>query len=567
MSSLSDIQWKVNEQRRLNSELTSELNAITNGISNAYNRWERLCGNVSSSLNNGAQRVAESQRNIEAAYELQGEIDKMYVLFKNIETANKKIRECNNKKIYDFANYSAVRKIVSAMLDNLEVSLVSDQAITKVVEIKHLQLPDYWLTCALLSIMAWRNNDKALAQQALERACKLDKKESAVFFLAFNLRMGRESAALKWFEYYQTCDLTGEDDRTFLLLFSIVNQAVKENCSDEVVSKVSAYIKRVIKDDMSKSGFSEDDMIARIRHYLNRFIPNDTIGYTLLTKHCIDRDTLHDQMMLAKANISILDFILKTVNITDKERRDYLNSFIEDTVKKPNKVELDVDDEIQYNELIIRHQGDIDVAKEEFDQIKTHRENDFDIVLEMIDWIYNSKQDVEVNPMVKANMFNTTKDLHRKSIAAYIESYRAKFKTTYDIKINDYETTANLTDEGSECSKLRTFIENKKASMLSTVKMWPAFIGLGIAVLSVVGVIALSAPALLVFTVAGVAFAGVHTLSSNSKKKRISRDCENEYLIDEGVLKGMVSDFSSYVKEYNEYDSYAEKIEEEFEKL
>ena len=182
MSSVSEMQWKVNEQRRINSELHSELNAIANGISSTYNKWERLCGNITTSLNNGAQRVAASQNYMNAAYEMQGEIDRLYVLFKNIEQANKKIRECNNKKIYDFANYNAVRKIVSAMLDNLEVSLVSDKTITKVVEIKHLQIPDYWLTCALLSIMAWRNNDKALADQALERACKLDKKETAVFY-------------------------------------------------------------------------------------------------------------------------------------------------------------------------------------------------------------------------------------------------------------------------------------------------------------------------------------------------------------------------------------------------
>lgn len=98
MSSVSDMQWRVNEQRRINSELHSELNAIANGISNTHNKWDRLCNNISNSLNNGAQRVAASQNYMNAAYEMQGEIDKLYVLFKNIEQANKKIRECNNKK-------------------------------------------------------------------------------------------------------------------------------------------------------------------------------------------------------------------------------------------------------------------------------------------------------------------------------------------------------------------------------------------------------------------------------------------------------------------------------------
>lgn len=566
MSSVSEMQWKVNEARRENYELRNELNAIASGISNAYNRWDRLCNNISNTLHNGTKRVEASQNYMNAAYDMQGEIDNLYVLFKNIEMANKKIRECNNKKIYDFANYSAVRKIVSAMLDNLEVSLVSDETITRVVEIKHLQLPDYWLTCALLSIMAWRNNDKALAQQALERACKLDKKETAVFFLAFNLRMGRESAALKWFEYYQTCELTGEDDRTFVLLFSIVNQAINENCSDEVVSKINAFLNRVIEEDLMRSGYSESDMIAKILRHLYRFVPNDTIGYTVLMKYCKERDYLTFQMMLAKANINILDFILKTMHITDADRKDYLNSFIEDVIKKPNSVELEVEDEICYNELIIRHQGNIEAAKEEFEQIKGHRENDFDIVTEMIDWVYASNQEEEVNPVVRANMFAATKELTQKSIQSRTQAYRSRFKTTFDIQINDYETTANLTDFTGESGKLRSFVETKKANLLKGVKIWPSIIGFVLAALGVAGAIALS-PVLLVLTVGGAAFGAFYILSCNTKRKHIVRDCENEYQLNEGILNGIISNFGAYCQEYNEYDSYVEKIEEELDRI
>lgn len=566
MSSVSEMQWKVNEARRENYELRNELNAIASGISNAYNRWDRLCNNISNTLHNGTKRVEASQNYMNAAYDMQGEIDNLYVLFKNIEMANKKIRECNNKKIYDFANYSAVRKIVSAMLDNLEVSLVSDETITRVVEIKHLQLPDYWLTCALLSIMAWRNNDKALAQQALERACKLDKKETAVFFLAFNLRMGRESAALKWFEYYQTCELTGEDDRTFVLLFSIVNQAINENCSDEVVSKINAFLNRVIEEDLMRSGYSESDMIAKILRHLYRFVPNDTIGYTVLMKYCKERDYLTFQMMLAKANVNILDFILKTMHITDADRKDYLNSFIEDVIKNPNSVELEVEDEICYNELIIRHQGNIEAAKEEFEQIKGHRENDFDIVTEMIDWVYTSNQEEEVNPVVRANMFAATKELTQKSIQSRTQAYRSRFKTTFDIQINDYETTANLTDFTGESGKLRSFVETKKTNLLKGVKIWPSIIGFVLAALGVAGAIALS-PVLLVLTVGGAAFGAFYILSCNTKRKHIVRDCENEYQLNEGILSGIISDFGAYCQEYNEYDSYVEKIEEELDRI
>lgn len=566
MSELSDIRYKINEQQRLNRELNKELGAIINGIQNAYNKWNNLCNNISNTLNNGVMRVNASQSAIEASYELQSEIDEMYVLFKNIELANKKIRECNNKMIYDFANYSAVRKIVSAMLDNVEISFVSDATIAKTVEIKHLQLPDYWLTCALLSIMAWKNNDKALANQALERACKLDKKETAVFFLAFNLRIGRESAAVKWFEYYRSCDLSGEDDKTFLLLFSIVSKALINDYSDETISKIREYINEVINENISQNGYDEAYIVSRIGSYLKRFIPNDTIGYTVLMKHCVERDALVAEMMLAKANINILDFILKTMNVSDNDRNDYLNEFIESTVKKPNKVELEVEDEIQYNELIIKHQGNIEAAQNAFNEIKAHRENEFDIMIEMIDWIYKTNQD-DVNPMVKANMMRITKDLNQKSINDHIDRYRKSFRTTYQIQINDYQASANLTDESGECQKLKAFIENKKQNALSTVKTWISIIGFVAAVLSFVGAIAVPAPSLFVFTVVGIAFGIIYLLTCNAKKASIIRDCDNEYVVNETILKSIISEFKDYTNEYKEYDSYAEKIEYEFQQM
>ncbi len=564
MSSISEMQAKVNEQRRINSELNSELSAIVSGLQSVHHKWNNLCNSISSSLNEGVKRVSASQGSIDAAYEMQGDIDRMYVLFKNIEMANKKIRECNNKKIYDFANYSAVRKIVAAMLDNVELALVSDATIVKAVERKHLQMPDYWLTCALLSIMAWRNDDRALANQALERACKLEKKETAVFFLAFNLRMNREAAALKWFEYYQTCDLSGEDDRTFLLLFSIVNKAVTQNCSDTLVVRVQDFIRQVIDDDMKRSGYDSEFVLSRIAGYLHRFVPGDALDYTLLMKHCTERDYLAQELMLAKANVGIYDFILKTAHVTDKERHDYINSFIEGVVKKPNAVELEVEDEIRYNELIIYHQGDIAKADEAFAQIKTHRENEFDIIVEMIDWIYQPSKD-DVNPMVRANMLSVTGDFNRQAVERHAQAYRSAFKTTFGIKINDYETAANLKDESGECAKLRSFVEEKKNGLLSGVKTWIAFVSFGVALLALIGAFAIPMLPLLTLTVAGVAYGIIHLLVCKAKKASIIRDCDNEYAVDEGILKGMVGEFDAYCREYAEYDGYLDKITAELE--
>lgn len=566
MSSLSEMRYLVDKQRRINNELNIELNTITNGITGAYNRWNNLCNNVSNTMSTGAARVKNSHDAITAAYELQGEIDKMYVLFKNIELANKKIRACNNKKIYDFANYSAVRKIVTAILDNLEMGLVSDAAITKAVEIKHLQLPDYWLTCALLSLMAWRNDDREFAERALARACQLDKKNCAVFFLVFNIRMGRETAAVKWFEYYQTCELTGDDQKTFLMLFSIVSDAITQNCSAAFVSEIKSFINKMVAENMKSNGYNEDELVDRIFGYTRRFVTNETIDYPILTKYCLEKGLLNLEMMSAKANVNILNFILKTVNVTDKEKKDYLNNFIIEIVGKPNSIEIEVEDEIKYNEYVISNQGDVEAAKSEFEAYKAHRENSFDIVSEMLDWIYKSGAD-DINPMVKRNLFVLTKELNKKSFMKHVNVYRSSFKNTYKININGYETIADLKNVSGECSKFRAFIEDKKSKLLSQVKVWPPLVWFGGAILSVVGALAIPAYPLFVLTALCIFAGGGFLLGNNVKRKQISTECENEYAAGETIIKNIISDYNKYLEKYNEYDSYAQKIEEEMDKL
>ena len=125
-----------------------------------------------------------------------------------------------------------------------------DQTITRSVEVQHLQTPDYWLTCVLISVMAWRNDDKELADRAMDRAIKLDKKNSAIFYMLFNLRMGREEAALKWFYTYQECDLKGSDQRTFLMLFSLVSKTLVDTVDERTKDEVFTFIKKVVDANM-----------------------------------------------------------------------------------------------------------------------------------------------------------------------------------------------------------------------------------------------------------------------------------------------------------------------------
>ena len=89
-----------------------ELYELSSGVSNAYREMSGYEQNVRETLQASGNRINSSHEYIIHSMEIQAEIDRLYARFKNMELANKKIRECNRKKQYEFANYTAVRKIV-----------------------------------------------------------------------------------------------------------------------------------------------------------------------------------------------------------------------------------------------------------------------------------------------------------------------------------------------------------------------------------------------------------------------------------------------------------------------
>ena len=358
-SQLSELQSQLRKAERINAELWSELSTIERGVNRAHKDLEDYNGKIRGTLDSCNGTMRSSHQRVIDAIEVQGEIEKMYVRFKQVELANKKIRAANNKKYYDFANYRTVRKIVQGIMDNLDINIVSDKTITKSVEVQHLQTPDYWLTCVLISVMAWRNNDKELAARAIVRAINLDKKNSAIFYMLYNLRMGREDAALKWFYTYQECELKGSDQRTFLMLFSLVSKTLADNVDDSTKNEIFAFINKVIDSNMKAFGYSKTDIVAQIRQYINRMQPSDQLEYSYLRKFCTEFELMSANMMQAKNNINILEFILRTVNVPIEQKNTFLKGYIDELIATPNQSEKDVYDEIAYNELVIRYEGEI----------------------------------------------------------------------------------------------------------------------------------------------------------------------------------------------------------------
>ena len=562
---LNQLESELRQAERVNAELRSELSTVERGVSRAHKDLEDYNSKIRGALDSCNGTMTSSHQRVIAAIEVQGEIERMYVRFKQMELANKKIRAANNKKYYDFVNYRTVRKIVQGIMDNLDVNMVSDKTITKSVEVQHLQTPDYWLTCVLISVMAWKNNDRELADRAMARAIKLDKKDSAIFYMLFNLRMGRDEAALKWFYTYQECDLKGSDQRTFLMLFSLVSKTLVDNVDDSTKNEVFAFIKKVIDANMRASGYSEADIVDQIRRYLNRMQPSDQLEYSMLRKYCTEFDRMSAIMMQAKNNIGILEFILRTVNVPVEQKNTFLKGYIDELIATPNQAEKDVYDEIAYNELVIRYEGEVETAKEVFSAEQTKKANDLNLIAEMINWIYE-REAQDVNGQIRLNMFTLTKALQEQAVDAYVEDYRGRHKVTHSVTIGEYSTDVNFKREDEEYGKVTSYFNQKRDEAIAAIKNWKAFVGFGVGAATVVGAF-FAGYWLFAVALIGAGYGVGVLLSNKSQIKHLEQKCSESIKATSDTLQQLFVEFNKYQAELDEYDSYYDRIKNEFSKI
>ena len=562
---LSQLKGRLHILESHNRKLRSDLSDIASTARSIRNTVEKYSSSVVGTLSNCDTRLHSAQQRLDDAVAVQGEIEHLYACYKQKELAYKRIREANNTKYYDFASYRTVRRIVQGIMDNLDLTMVCDAVIARSVERQHLMSPDYWLTCVLISIMAWKNDDRELADRAMERALYLDKKRSAVFYMLFNLRMKREEAAIKWFDTYQECEFTGADQRTFLMLFSLVSRSLSDTVAESTKSEIHAFIRKVVQANMASSGYSEEAAIEQIVGYFRRMKPSDPLEYGALRKYCSDFDDLTDIMMEAGNNLNILEFILRTTNVPPAQKNTFLKGFIDELIEAPNQTEQDVYESIAYNQTIIDCDGEIEQAKEVYAAAKARKERELDLVSEMIDWIYERNAS-EVNGQIRLSMFTLTKDLQEKAVDAHVEGYRSRIRSEHPVTIGEYSTTVDFDREEEEHRKIEAHFTAKRDEAMAAIKPTAAWVAFGVSAAAAVSAFVWSW-ALLAISLCGVGFGAITLLSNKNQLKKLELDCAIQIKSTEDIFRLLFAEYRQYLTEFEEYDDYYHRIQDAFSKI
>ena len=231
-------------------------------------------------------------------------------------------------------------------------------------------------------------------------------------------------------------------------------------------------------------------------------------------------------------------------------------------MSKPNQVEKETYDQIEYNELIIKFHGDTEKAKKEFENLKEKRESELDIVSKLLEWTYDFSLE-SVNGQMRLNMFTLIKDIQEKAVNKYFEIYRKMYKSMYSIEIGEYATNLNFTEEAKEVNKVEEFYKEKQKEEVSKIKNIFSYItiGLGAAISVAAFFVHLS---LLVVGCAFVIGGVCNILFKKRKVKNIIRLNQDKKRITLEILHKLINEFNVFQENYRQFDSISKKIIDEF---
>ena len=561
---LSNRQALLAEIERENARLRGEINQGVSTVNSANRNITNMINNAQNALAQSAGTVREAEQFEEQAYQVQLQTENLYPLFKNMEEANKNIRVLKNRIYYDFANYRTVRKIMQGIMDNLDLSLIRDDLIYKTIEKKHIESSDFWLTNAMLAIMAWKNDQQEMAERAIVQAMDLDKKSTIMFFMIFNLRMGRDETALHWLMEYEKCEMTGEDNESFLLMFSLISKTVMENVSPAVNVRVMDFVKRIIQESRESEDYSEEEFFNKIAARLLTLRQPGVYKAPHLASSMKGYGDFTQTLDMAANNYNILERIASVINAGTSERNQYLKEFMDHLIARPNTDERETYEQIRKNEMVIRFRGDLAAVEEAFSRSMKEKTSQINLVSYMIDWVEDGGNDA-INEQMRFNMFIQISDCEHQGVKRYAENYRARYKEVWPVEIGEYETVCNFQNYENERNKIGSFYHQWLSRELSKIKNTSSYIAFAVAVAVLAGGIYLKAYIPAVAGAVLLAAAGILMIILNGKKKeKLGEEAKKRANDTNNMLQVLFREFDMLSRLYHEFDAVTVKIDDLF---
>lgn len=357
---MSEIQ--IPDYSRVLSQIGSNLQVVSSQVEQATQHIAVVSGQVETV----AHQQAATHDRLEALYVEFMEFRAVDARQKRLQLASTQIIEVRQELDKRFGHYDEVRNHATGILQATDAGIVRDETMRTRVEELKLSSPGYWLAPSLVALVGWISDNRALAENALVDAIKLDDSKASLFFSLVSRRGRRMEACARWLlRYFQIQNPTAMDREVVVMLDALANGVF----GGGALTTCSAVIDEWLAQLEEQAGFPEEQR-KRWADVLDvkapKVAPNE---YPTLRQYSPTWARLEATLSAARRNQAILSFFeqMFTGEIVVPSRMEgAVDGILESLVTNFDDQELPLRRKELLLQLIIEKDGDEQAASRDF---------------------------------------------------------------------------------------------------------------------------------------------------------------------------------------------------------
>ena len=437
-----------------------------------------------------------------------------------------------------YGHYDSVRRKINGIFQATDINSVKKSTIENISEQVIIDTPNYWLAPALVSICAWFNDNKELANRALKEAMTRDDEKTSLLFCLIHLRANRKETALRWLRrYLEMQDSTKIESKIITILDAITNGAFDKEVSALVLHKVNEWMK-----ELDSQAQFKDIQVNRWTNYINSLVvKDDEQSFYYIKNYTNQHESVLKILDITKSEKNILNEfrnIIKEESGPKVSREAEIDKIINMLVFNYENDELELRKDIAKNKLIIEENGNVTKALERFKETEYAYLTSTDFYSQLSNIVLENrfiKPTVNTRKMAMALSKNFILDAYNKNIHNSIQNENLNI----EIHINTW--TNNTTDGSNEkelIQDLNKHIDNETEADIFGKKLFDTkmmLISIIAAILAIVAGISIQ-PLIGFIIIIGAIFANLYLFFINysereNKIKQRENRKNNEKLI------------------------------------
>lgn len=285
----------------------------------------------------------------------------------DLQLAQTRVGVLQDELDHKFGQHNRVRDTATGMLQAFDSGLVSEETVRTVGEQLMVQTPRYWLAPLLVALAAWAGDNQALCERAVTEAFRRSPDKVSLFMALLLRRQGRQTGAVRWLRHY----LNAQDPTALGRDFAVILEAISQGAFGPAgVTLVQEHLERW-QEQLLGDEAAQQAQVDRWRMEIDGYVgPSATARFPRLAKLSPQWPALDRALARAGAHRSLIDRYTRLL-AEEHPPADRLENAIDDIldrlVREYDPEELPLRRELQENQAVVDHGGDLAAARRSVD--------------------------------------------------------------------------------------------------------------------------------------------------------------------------------------------------------